>query len=142
MPAPPATLVRPEKALRADEDEWVAVTRMLWMVRPFSTLSASGAETDMLREVPPSSGNMLMASDWLRWYCIWALSTTAVPARPTPPRPPRPPPPAPPPRPPWPRWGVPVKLCVRRRLMPSLFVADVVVRRKFCEVPGRFGNGK
>jgi hypothetical protein len=32
-------------------------------------------------------------------------------------------------------------LCVIRRLNPSDWLTEVVVRRKFCAAPGRFGNG-
>ena len=34
-----------------------------------------------------------------------------------------------------------MKLCVSRTLMPSVVVADVVERRKFCDEPGKLGSG-
>src|SRR5687767_4674533 len=140
MPTLPAASSRPENPVRDLDREWVAVTRTLWMVRPRSTLIWIGAEIDDVSVAPPSSGNTFTASDWLRWYCACAFSTTALPPRPWPPRPPRPPPP-PPPRPPCPRCGVAPKLCVSRTLRPSLVVADVVLRRKFCDDPARLGRG-
>ena len=65
IPASAATLVSSVKWLRDVDLECVAVTRRLWMVRPFSTFNVSGAENDMLSLRPPSAGKTLIASDVL-----------------------------------------------------------------------------